>query len=133
MIDLGSIVTIFCFCWSFIGDYGNQFFKKYLMKRYFVCGLLWSNRSRFRLCCTSSFYICVDFYLTQFLPYICICFSSTKVGTKTIYKTISKTISFLVLKVTGSLKCILKCKKYQIFSILKTKSQHNIKHKQDNH
>ena len=32
VVDLGSIIRIFCFCWSFIGYYGNLVFKKYLMK-----------------------------------------------------------------------------------------------------
>ena len=32
VVDRGSIVRIFCFCWSFIGYYGNLVFKKYLMK-----------------------------------------------------------------------------------------------------
>ena len=32
VVDRGSIVRIFCFCWSFIDYYGNLVFKKYLMK-----------------------------------------------------------------------------------------------------
>ena len=32
MVDLGSIVRIFCFCSSFIGYYGAYFFKEYSVK-----------------------------------------------------------------------------------------------------
>ena len=75
------------------------FFKKYSIKGFFVFDLLWSNRSRFRLCCTSSFYICVNFYLTQFLPHMNI-FTVHMLGTKTI----SKIILLFVFKITESLK-----------------------------
>ena len=70
------------------------------MKRFFVFGLLWSNRSRFR-CCTISFHICVDLYLTEILPYV---FTVQTLGTNTIQKTISKTNLLLVSKIVESLK-----------------------------
>ena len=108
MVDLLSIVRMFCFYWSFIGYYGAQLFKKYSIKRFFVFGPLWSNRSRFRLCCTSSCYIWVDVYLNEFLQYI---FTVQTFGTKTIRKTILKTIILLVFKIVESLSCILKCRK----------------------
>ena len=102
MVDLLSIVRMFCFYWSFIGYYGAQLFKKYLIKRFFVFGPLWSNRSRFRLCCTSSCYIWVDVYLNEFLQYI---FTVQTLETKTIRKTILKTILLLAFKIVESLSC----------------------------
>ena len=87
-----------------------KFFKKYSIKRFFSVCLLWSNRSRFRLCCTNAFYICVDFYLTYFLPYVYV-FTVQRLGSKAIGKTISKIILLLVFKITESLKCTLKCKR----------------------
>ena len=102
MVDLLSIVRMFCFYWSFIGYYGAYLFKKYSIKRFFVFGPLWSNRSRFRLCCTSSCYIWVDVYLNEFLQYI---FTVQTLETKTIRKTILKTILLLAFKIVESLSC----------------------------
>ena len=79
----------------------TQFFKKHSTKRFFVFGLLWSNRSRFRICCTSSFYMCVDLYLTQVLPLV---LTVHRLGTKTIRKTISKNILLLVFKITVGIR-----------------------------
>ena len=112
---------MFCFCWRFIGYYGiaTQIFKKYSRKIFFVFGSLWSNRSTFGLCCTSSFNICcVDFYLTQFLPYL---FLQQKGWEQ---KPFRKTFYCLFIKALKALSVPLNVKNDQIFSILKTKSQH---------
>ena len=60
MVDLGSTVRMFL---SFIDYYGS------FLSNIFAFGLLWSSRSRLRLHC-SSFHICVDWYLTEFLQYV---------------------------------------------------------------
>ena len=100
----------------------TQFFKKYSVKRLFVFGLLWSNRSRFRLYCTSSFYICVDFYLTQFLPYMFLQYIGWE--QKPFVKPFQKPFYCLFLKSLKALSVSLNVKNNQIFSISKIKSQH---------
>ena len=90
-----SIVRMF-----FFSDFGfvimiPSFLNKYSIKRFVVFGRLWSNRSRFRLCCTRSFHICVDFYFTEFLPYV---FTGQKLETETILKPFWKPFYFLFLK-----------------------------------
>ena len=118
MIDLASIVRMFCFCWSFLVYYRAWLFKEYSAKTYFTFGPLSSIRSRFTLYCTSSVYNCVDFYLTEFLPYS---FIVQKLETKPISKTILKTMLLLVCKIVESVSCILKCRKYiDILKIKKT-------------
>ena len=117
MIDLASIVRMFCFCWGFIVYYRAYLFKEYSRKISFSFGPLSSNRSGFTLYCTSSFHICVNFYLTEFLPYS---FMVKKLERKTISKTILKTMLLLVCKIVESFNCILKCRKYiDIFKIKK--------------
>ena len=38
MVAQGTIVRVFCFCWSFRGYYGTYFFKKYSVEKVFVFG-----------------------------------------------------------------------------------------------
>ena len=111
MVDTGSIVKFFCFCWSFIVRVLVIIVLSLLgifnKKIFIVFGPHWSNRFRFRSCCFSSFHICVYFYLTEFLPRI---FTAKTLGTKIIRKTTLKTILLLVFKIIESLNCVLKCR-----------------------
>ena len=66
--------------------------------RFFVFDLLWSNRPRFRLLCTSSLHICVHWYMRSFY-HTHIFTVQMLLEMRTIRKTISKAILSLTFKI----------------------------------